>query len=245
MDASMYKEMFEVQNYHWWFVAKKQIIMATVRQLTNENSGKKIEILDAGCGPGLMLNELQKVGTTSGMDFSDDAINFSRQHFEGVLKKCDLPSVVPFAKNSFDLLLALDVVEHIENDVGALEVFQRLLKSGGCGILTVPAFMFLWSEHDEINHHKRRYTLPEFKQKILAAGFEIEKISYYNTLLFPLVATVRFLNKLLKRKSDSDVELPGKMVNSILKRIFLLEKSLLKFFNLPFGVSLIAVVRKP
>lgn len=242
MDEAVYQNHYEVQEKHWWFKAKKQIIMSMIRQYANLSSTKKV--LDAGCGTGLMLNELKAIGEVSGMDFSDDAIQFSQKKFAGVIKKGELPSNIPYANNSFDLLIALDVVEHIEDDVGALTALRNLLTPQGLAVLTVPAYMFLWSDHDVVNQHKRRYTLSEFETKIKKAGFKIEKISYYNTFLFLPAFLVRTVNKLLNRHSGTDTDLPGKLTNFILFKIFNLEKFFLKYINFPFGVSVIAVVRK-
>jgi hypothetical protein len=111
-------------------------------------------------------------------------------------------------------------------------------------MITVPAYMSLWSHFDELNEHKRRYTLNELHKKLLMAGFEIEKISYYNTLLFPIVYIVRKLNNLLGRNGSSDIDMPSSMMNSILKTIFGFEKLILRYCNMPFGVSILAVVKK-
>ena len=111
-------------------------------------------------------------------------------------------------------------------------------------IVTVPAYMFLWSYFDVINEHKRRYTRYELRSKLQAAGLTIEKISYFNCLLFPVVFAVRKLNNLLKRNDSSDIDMPSQSANFFLKMIFGLEKYLLRFVNLPFGVSILAVVKK-
>ncbi len=240
----MYKDHYEAQSKHWWFVAKKEIVLKTILNSVKNLNPDHAKILDAGCGCGLMLNDLQKLGQTSGMDFSEEAIHFSQKIFSGVIKKGNLPNEVPFSENYFDLLIALDVIEHIDDDIGALKTFFKILKKDGYGVLTVPAYMFLWSEHDEINHHKRRYTLTEFRNKIVRAGFKIEKISYFNTFLFPIILLIRNFNRLLRRKSLTDVDLPNQSVNFILFKIFSLEQYFLKYFNFSFGVSILAVIKK-
>ena len=151
---------------------------------------------------------------------------------------------MPYSENEFDLITALDVIEHIDDDEQSLKVIQSLLSEKGTAIITVPAYMFLWSHFDELNEHKRRYTLSELQTKIKNAGLKIEKISYYNTLLFPIAYLVRKLNNLLGRDGASDIDMPGETVNTILRKIFTSEKSLLRYFNLPFGVSILAVVKK-
>ena len=242
MNIEMYRMFFEIQKKHWWFTSKKEIILDTIARYTNLKP--ESAILDIGCGSGLMLNALEALGQTFGMDMSDDAIQFSQEIFRGPIKKGFLPNNVPYSENEFDLITALDVIEHIDDDEQSLKVIQSLLSEKGTAIITVPAYMFLWSHFDELNEHKRRYTLSELQTKIKKAGLKIEKISYYNTLLFPIAYLVRKLNNLLGRDGASDIDMPGATVNTILRKIFTSEKSLLRYFNLPFGVSILAVVKK-
>lgn len=242
MNVEMYRIFFKIQQKHWWFVTKRSIVLRCIDKFLDLKPSSKI--LDIGCGSGLMLNVLQQAGVTSGMDMSDEAIGFSREIFDGDVRKGHLPTQIPFDKNSFDLITALDVVEHVDEDVASLREIRARLASGGKAIITVPAYMFLWSKFDEINEHKRRYTLKELEQKLLEAGFTIEKISYYNTLLFPAVFLVRMMNNLLNRDGSSDVDLPSRPMNSLLKAIFGIEKYLLEMVNFPFGVSVLAVVKK-
>lgn len=238
----MYRIFFNIQKQHWWFVTKKDIILDTIGRHLNLRPNSMI--LDIGCGSGLMLNALEDIGLTSGMDMSNEAIQFSKEIFGGPVKQGSLPQQVPYPENIFELITALDVIEHIDDDVASLEAIKNLLSPSGKAIITVPAYMFLWSQFDELNEHKRRYTLTELQQKLIKAGFHIEKISYFNTLLFPIVYIVRKLNNILGRDGASDVDMPGRLANHSLKAIFGLEKFLLRFCKLPFGVSILAVVSK-
>jgi len=238
----MYRIFFEIQKKHWWFVTKKNIILDTVDRYISKNADTKV--LDIGCGSGLMLNALENVGQTFGMDMSDEAISFSKEIFTGRVEKGLLPDQIPYEENFFDLITALDVIEHVDRDIDSLKAIRSRLVSDGKAVITVPAYMFLWSAFDEMNEHKRRYTLTDLRTKLLQAGFTIEKISYYNTLLFPIVFAVRMLNNVLKRDGASDVDMPSPPLNFFLKNIFGIEKYLLKYVNLPFGVSILAVVRK-
>jgi len=242
MNAEMYRRFFDVQKKHWWFSTRKKIVLDTIARYSNEQEAPKI--LDIGCGSGVMLSALDAVGRVYGMDMSDDAIDFSKEVFKGEVKKGFLPDQVPYDRGFFDLITALDVIEHIDSDLDSLKAIHSLLVSGGKVIITVPAYMFLWSSFDEMNEHKRRYTRSELREKLVQAGFTVEKISYYNTLLFPVVFIVRMLNNILKRDGASDVDMPSRPVNFVLEKIFSIEKYLLKFLNLPFGVSVLAVVRK-
>ena len=242
MNIEMYRIFFEIQKKHWWFVARKKIIMDLIYRYLNKSSD--IKILDIGCGSGLMLNVLEDVGQTYGMDVSDEAINFSKQIFRGKVAKGFLPDQIPYQESFFDLITALDVIEHVEKDDDSLKAIYRLLVPGGKAVITVPAFMLLWSRFDELNEHKRRYTLQELKSKLLHAGFDVEKISYYNTLLFPVVFFIRMFNNAIKRNGASDIDMPNFLLNSALEKIFSSEKYILKFLNLPIGVSILAVVGK-
>jgi 2-polyprenyl-3-methyl-5-hydroxy-6-metoxy-1,4-benzoquinol methylase len=242
MNIELYRKFFEVQKKHWWFVTKKKIVLDTISRHLNKND--VINVLDIGCGSGLMLNALEKVGCTYGMDMSDEAISFSKEIFSGEVKKGFLPDQIPYEESFFDIITALDVIEHVDQDVDSLKAMRACLVTGGKAVITVPAYMFLWSKFDEMNEHKRRYTLTELKTKLVQAGFAVEKISYYNTLLFPIVFVVRILNNVLGRDGASDVDMPNAALNLVLEKIFGLEKYLLRFIDLPFGVSILAVVRK-
>jgi SAM-dependent methyltransferase len=242
MNIEMYRIFFEIQKKHWWFVTRKNIVLDFIERYRPDSD--HLKILDIGCGSGLMLDALDRIGQTYGMDMSDEAINFSKEIFRGRVEKGSLPDQLPYQRNFFNLVTALDVIEHIDNDVDSIDAIRSLLVPGGKCIFTVPAYMFLWSSHDEVNEHKRRYTLPELKEKLVRAGFTVEKISYYNTVLFPVVFLVRMLNNLLKRDGGSDMDMPGGVMNFVLKKLFGIEKYLLRYFNLPFGVSVLAVVRK-
>lgn len=240
MDISFYEQFSNIQDKHWWFSSKRMI----VSDLLSKKGFNNQEILDVGCGAGLMLKELVKFGHVRGMDGSEEAIRFSGKVFQGEIKLGLLPDSIPFSSDQFTLVTALDVIEHVEEDVAALIAINNVMKKDGSLLITVPAYQFLWSKHDDLNEHKRRYTKCELEKKLKLAGFHLEKISYYNTLLFPLIALIRLINKLLRLDEVSDVEMPGKFVNFALKNIFLLEKYWLRYFNFPFGVSLIAIAKK-
>jgi SAM-dependent methyltransferase len=242
MDKSFYRIFFEIQKKHWWFVGKKKIVLDLIRRYVPARADHRI--LDIGCGSGLMLNALEQIGETNGMDMSDEAIGFSREIFSGMVKKGFLPDNIPYENERYSLVTVLDVIEHVDDDRAALEAIRAKMVLGGQAIITVPACMFLWSEHDVLNEHKRRYTRNELREKLIEAGFTVEKISYFNTFLFPAIGLVRLVNNLLKRDGGSDVELPSQPVNFILQRIFSAEQYFLRFMTFPIGVSVLAVVRK-
>lgn len=242
MNIEMYRIFFDIQKKHWWFVSKQNIIIDIIKRYCHLH--KEHSVLDIGCGSGLMLNALDSFATVSGMDVSDDAIQFSREIFNGPIKKGELPYDIPFKGASYDLITALDVIEHIEDDVGSLKAIRGLLKPAGVAIITVPAFMFLWSNFDERNEHKRRYSIFELREKLVKAGFSIEKISYFNTFLFPIIFLTRKIKKYTNDDGYSDINMPIFPINYALKKIFSIEKFILRRFNFQFGVSIVAVVRR-
>ena len=229
MNIHMYRKFFEIQKKHWWFVSKKKIVLDVIDSYLIKHSDTKV--LDIGCGSGLMLNALESVGQTFGMDMSDDAISFSKEIFSGNVEKGLLPDQIPYDESFFDLIVALDVIEHIDQDVDSLKSIRSLLIADGKAVISVPAYMFLSSAFDDLNEHKRRYTLTELNSKLIHAGFTVEKISYFNTLLFPIVFVVRMLNNVLKRDGASEVDMPNWGLNFVLKKIFGFEKYLLEIYE--------------
>jgi len=158
----------------------------------------------------------------------------------------------PFPEGSFDVALALDVIEHVDDDRAMLDGLRALVKPNGAVIITVPAFESLWSEHDVINHHRRRYRVPELRERLARAGLEVDRITYCNTTLFPVVGVIRWGQRLVRhfRKSEdaeasSDLHGYPRLVNEFLYRLMLLETRLLRRFDLPFGVSILAIARRP
>ena len=243
MEDELYDVHFHVQKHHWWFVVKERIVRDIIDRCHLEGSPR--DILDAGCGPGLMLEGLRGYGNVFGMDFSEKAVQYSQSKNIGDIRKGDLPFGFPFKDKKFDLILALDVIEHIEEDVESLRVLCDALKPHGKIILTVPANPFLWSKHDDVNQHKRRYTLSELRTKMASASLKIEKITYYNALLFPLIFIMRTLQKMLKLDTESDLKIPSPLVNNALKFVFHAERLLLRCgVRFSFGVSIIAVASR-
>ncbi|MFP4313487.1 MAG: class I SAM-dependent methyltransferase [Alphaproteobacteria bacterium] len=240
MDAQYYRDMAALQKDHWWYEGRRQILSALIARL---DLPENATILEAGCGPGANLDMLQNFGNVSAFEPDDFAARHAGEISGLPVKSGALPEPFPF-EETFDLIGAFDVIEHIEDDLGALRVLRGKLKEEGYAVFTVPAHQWLWSHHDEINHHKRRYSRRGFRQVLEEAGFEIEKISYYNMWLFPLAVTVRYLKKWMGRDDESDVQMPAALVNKILYTLFSSEKHSLKVMNQPFGLSIIAVCRK-
>ncbi len=245
MEKDFYLQYASVEDKHWWFVARRKILQQVICRLSLP---KNAQILEAGCGTGGNLQMLSRYGEISAMELDETACQLANQRQITQVKRGSLPDNIPFASD-YDLILILDVIEHLDDDLSALKALYYKLKPGGYLLVTVPAYMFLWSEHDEINHHKRRYRLKTLKQVVKKAGYEISYGSYFNTFLFPVVAIVRSLAKLLPKQNNnqisSDLVVPSKPVNQILKSLFANERYLINKFPLPFGVSVLLLARKP
>ncbi len=241
MERIAYDSLYRREKKHWWHRTRRKIVFDLIERFSATDSDKKI--LDIGCGTGLLLKKLQNFGKTQGMDCAQPALDYCKKRGLENVKKGDILDI-PFDDNQFDIVLALDVLEHVKNDSKALKEINRVLKKNGIALIFVPAFQFLWDVHDEIGCHFRRYNRKALADKIQKENFRILKASYFNTFLFPVIAPARFLSRLFKpKKIDPSGASPG-FLNPILYRIFLFESWLLKHLNFPFGVSILFVVKK-
>lgn len=247
MDALEYDKMYRLEESNWWYAGRRDIVLKIADQIKNSGylAEKPMRILDAGCGTGLNLKYLQSRGDSVGLDISEDALGFSRAR--GVRSLiCASADKLPLMNKSFDLVLALDVIEHIEDDNSVIREFNRVLSPGGWLIITVPAFMSLWSEHDVAVHHKRRYALHELINILKSGGFRIEWASYWNFFLFMPVYGMRLLkrNSRSKPKKQTDlIELPC-LINRILLGLLKIENCIIRKVGFPIGVSIICVCKK-
>ena len=237
MDEKLYQTYREIEGTHWWFVGRRQLIFNLLESLD-----KDIRILDLGCNTGFLVNLLQQKGyEVYGCDSSEAAIAFGRQQGIRNLQVVE-GNRLPFGDKEFDMILCLDVLEHLADDRQGLQEIKRVLKPGGLAIITVPAFNFLWGLQDKVSRHFRRYRASQIKKLAIQSGFNVKKLSYFNFFLFAPIALMRLAQKFYRSQRSSDFELNNRLTNAVLKRFFLLEIKILKYLNLPFGVSLIAVL---
>lgn len=240
MDPKAYEQMAAVEDVHWWFVARRQILSRVIQSLPLPAA---TQILDVGCGSGGNLPMLKRHGLVKAMEYGEEARQLATARQVAEVKPAHLPDQIPFQGESFDLVVMLDVLEHLDQDAEALQALRSRLKPEGWLLLTVPAYPFLWSRHDQINHHKRRYTRAQLCQVVQQGGYRVHYVSFYNTLLFPIVLIVRSLNKLLRRQEGDDLTLPSPTMNRILTEIFSVEGQFLPRFRFPFGVSLVLIAQ--
>ena len=188
---------------------------------------------------------LAEFGQVSAFEPDGDARATAAAKSTAEVRDGSLPDRVPFAPESFDLVAMLDVLEHIDDDTAGLRALGRTLKRDGQVLVTVPALPFLWSRHDEIHHHKRRYRKRGLIATAEAAGLEVVSVSYFNTLLFPVAAAMRLARGLLRRPGGADDAMPPALLNRVLRAVFAVERYLLGRFPLPIGLSLVLLARRP
>lgn len=242
MEAQVYERMAELDSTHWWFVARRRILKSVIgRALGN---GRDRRILEIGCGTGHNLAMLSEFGRVEASELDDKARDLAAKRLGRSVEAAALPDLSAFPADTYDLVALLDVLEHVEEDEASLDAIRCRLKPGGKLVVTVPANRWMWSAHDVAHHHHRRYRRDEIRRLAEKAGFEVELLSPFNTLLFPLVAAARIAGRLTGRESADDA-LPPKPVNALLRTIFSLETPLVGRVPMPFGVSLLAVLRRP
>lgn len=241
MEVDFEKKYHEVETENWWFVSRRRYILGLLK-----NAPKDSKILDIGCSSGIFLKDLQLLGfkmeALFGIDISEKAIENCKKN--GIQNAFVMDAQNITLSEKFDIIVASDCLEHLADDIKAINNWKYLLKKGGVMYVFVPAFQSLWGEHDEVNMHYRRYTKKQLKTKLSNAKFIILKSSYWNFFLFIPVFIFRKINTLLpKSKKKEGQVINNKMINSILLKLILFENRLLKYINFPFGVSTFCIVK--
>ncbi len=238
MDRDVFERMAEVDGHHWWFVARRRII-AQFLQTHLSRGNAPLRILEIGCGTGSNLAMLKGFGDVEAIEPDSGARRVALDRFDISIGDGMLPYGLDVPDGSYDLVVMLDVLEHIEDDAAALEQVKRKLKPGGRLLLTVPAMPWLWSSHDEAHHHFRRYTARGLVNALTAARYTIHHHSHFNTLLFPMICAARCIGWLTGRKGGDDA-MPGALVNKVLGAIFASERMIVSRRSLRVGVSMLA-----
>jgi SAM-dependent methyltransferase len=237
-----YDAMYRLEDSYWWYVARRAL---AVELLIEEIDGRNtVRILDVGCGTGANANAFARLALTIGIDASLDALHFCQNR--GIKTVALSPvEVLPFACGTFDIVTALDVLEHTDDDLHCLREIHRVGKQKGLVLITVPAYGFLWSEHDEALKHRRRYTAHELRNKLVLTGFQVVRTSYFiSTLFFPILA-LRIWQGLRKNSTQprTSVYVLPDWINSALVGLLAVERRFFQRINIPFGVSIVALAR--
>lgn len=238
MERHIYDRMAEIDRDHWWFVGRRRIVAALLDRFRPKPGA--MAILEVGAGTGSNLALLQGYGAVDAIEPDDHARAFAERRSGLVLKGGYLPDV-PLEDGRYDLIVMLDVLEHIPDDLGALRALLPKLAPGGRLLLTVPAMPSLWSGHDLAHHHQRRYTPATLEKVVRAGGFRTLHRAYFNSLLLPAIVGVRWLNKLRRREGGDEDRIPSPRINALLTRLFGGEAQAAVRGVFPLGVSLALV----
>jgi SAM-dependent methyltransferase len=242
MDRDYELQTHRAEDRHWWYRGRRNVIERVIADL---KLPARARILDAGCGSGRNMIELARHGTVSGVELSGPSVDVARARRAGEVIAGSVLDM-PFDSDSFDLSVCLDVIEHLDDDVGALRELRRVLAPGGSLLVTVPAYQWLWSGHDEVNHHHRRYTRRSLQRVAEQAGWEQVRTTYFNSLLLPLAILLRVLDRVSRKTTESSLDLwvPPQPLNWLLERPLALEAALIgRGGRIPAGLSLLAVFR--
>jgi SAM-dependent methyltransferase len=242
MDRDYELQTHRAEDRHWWYRGRRTVLEGVIAQL---RLPARARILDAGCGSGRNMVEFARHGTVTGIELSETSVVLARERDAGDVVEGSVLEM-PFPADSFELAASLDVVEHLEDDLAALRELRRVVAPGGALLVTVPAYQWLWSGHDEINHHHRRYTRNSLLRVAREAGWEPVRTTYFNSLLLPVAIALRVLDRFSRKTTESSLDLwvPPPFLNWLLERPLALEAALIRRGGrIPAGLSLLVVLR--
>jgi SAM-dependent methyltransferase len=244
MDERLMQAMLEVDEHHWWYRGRRAIIAA---ELTNLPLREPARILDAGCGSGRTLIDLQRSGEVHGIELSEEAAAVARDRgpFDVRVGRVEQ---LPWEDGTFELITCLDVIEHLPDDVAALRELRRVSRPGGWLLVTVPAYPALWSQHDTANHHYRRYRRGPLRTAATSAGWQLHRLTSFNSLLLAPAAAVRLVQRGRSLSADykPELEIGPSWLNDVLELPLRAEARWLSSgHTLPAGLSLLVVLRNP
>lgn len=244
MREDFYAEYNRIEDRHWWFVGRRRIFLSLLDRHLGPDPGGERRVLDVGCGTGTMVGHLSRYGRAEGVDFEPAAVEYCHARGITAVTQAQIPPL-PYEDDRFGLVTAYDFLEHLDERAATLEEIRRVLAPRGLFMISVPAFQSLWGNQDVIAHHKLRYRAGQLRNDLIAAGFVPERVTYFNTLLFPPIAAVRLARRLLPDpetpRSDFEMTDESGFVNRTLSRVFSSEAGLLRRRDLPFGVSVLAI----
>lgn len=245
MDPSLHHQFADIERSHWWFQGRRRIVASVLRRHLGPPEATARGVLDVGCGTGEMVDMLREFGSVTALDAAPEAVAYCRARFgdQVDVRLGDVPQSV-VGLGGYGLVSAFDVIEHLDDDGGALRCFVDALAPGGTLVVTVPAFGFLWGPHDELNGHRRRYTPRQLRAVLSSAGLVVDRVSCFNTWLFPVVAGVRAVRRHRSPEPRSDFHMPPPIINRLLLRLMASEARVLGAVSLPVGVSILAVAHR-
>lgn len=238
MERVVYDQMAAVDERHWWYSARRKVLANLIRR--TGQPPKDASILELGCGTGHNLPMLAQFGRVDALELDDEARAVAERRIGRKVMSDPLPELKEVLDRHYDLIAALDVIEHIDDDAAALAAIATKLKPGGKFVMTVPAHQWMWSAHDVVNHHKRRYSKRQLRGLINRSPLRLDRIGYFNSLLFPLAVADRLASK-LRGRDEADLKLPPAPINAIFQTAFAAERHLIGRLPLTPGVSLFAV----
>jgi SAM-dependent methyltransferase len=243
MQESVYAVDARREQDHWWYVGRRRLFARVIQALSPVPDQP---VLDVGTSAGTNLRMLRDLGFTDviGLDFSEEAIRFCAEKGLGAVRRGDITEM-PFPDESFSLVLATDIIEHVDDDGRALREIARVLRPGQNALVTVPAFPSLWGFQDEVSLHKRRYRMGQLLERIRAAGLEPRQQFHFNYLLFAPIWAARQVMKLWKHSYRSESDVTGPLANRVLTAIFAFDVLTSPRLSPPFGVSILVVAHKP
>jgi SAM-dependent methyltransferase len=242
MDREYELQTHRAEDRHWWYRGRRTVLSRAIADL---GLPRPARILDAGCGSGRNMVELAPLGAVTGVELSKTSVSLARDRLIGDVIEGSVLAM-PFDPASFDLAVSLDVIEHLDEDLDALRELRRVVAPGGALLVTVPAYEWLWSGHDEINHHHRRYTRRSLQRVAEQAGWRQTRTSYFNSLLLPVAILLRALDRLSTKTTESSLDLwvPPEPLNWLLERPLALEAVMVgRGGDAPAGLSLLSVFR--
>lgn len=242
MERSVYSHMADLDQRHWWYVGRRRILASLVERLARPPAGARI--LEVGCGTGHNLAMLQTFGEVDAVELDESVRAIAEGRLGRTVMSGSLPQLEGVRDRHYDLIAAFDVIEHIADDDSALAAIARKLRPGGKLAMTVPAHQWMWSAHDTVNHHKRRYSKRSLAGLIERSPLRLDSIGYFNSLLFPLAIAQRMASRLAGNE-DARLGIPPGPVNSLLTRIFAFERHAIGRLPLPPGLSLFAIASAP
>jgi SAM-dependent methyltransferase len=216
VEPGLIEAMHAAESTHWWFRARRRILLS----ILNDELPEGARLLDVGCGTGYFLEAAQEYWDVYGLDFAEEAVAFCRGRGLTNVRQASVQALADLEGGSFDCVSFCDVIEHLDDDVGALGAAGRLLRPGGLCLVTVPAYQWLWSPRDDAHHHRRRYTRASLTRTILDAGLQSEFVTYFNSYLFPLAVVSRLIERVFKLTGSEQVHAPPGPINNLFERIF-------------------------